>query len=376
MSRRPRAEQQFGSDSFLDIVCNVVGILIILMVVTGLRASRAPVLLPTMTVPTVPVAGPAAEPDSLPILPVFGDEPEPEPVVVAAPPPEPEPEPEPIVPPPELIAEARRLRQQMLELEQSTEAAGRRSAEMERRLSELQAKLDALSKQQTAQQELLLSAKQRRAASDQELAQLRQVLARLTSSVETEQAKAPPSKQLEHRITPIGRTVQGQEYHFRLLENRVAVVPLQRLIDRLQAQVERHKDWIAKSRQQLGQVGPVDGFTLHYAVERETASLADELRMGPGVFRISVTEWRLEADRQLETEAVTEALEPGSRFLSALSSAEDGAAMTFWVYPDSFAAYGELKAYCQRQNFLTAGRPLPKGIPIAGSPTGSKSSGQ
>ena len=46
MSRRPPpAEQQFGSDSFLDVVANVVGILIILMVLAGMRAARAPVIL-------------------------------------------------------------------------------------------------------------------------------------------------------------------------------------------------------------------------------------------------------------------------------------------------------------------------------------------
>ncbi len=44
MSRRkPREEMEFGSDSFLDVVANVVGILIILMVLAGIRAKTAPV---------------------------------------------------------------------------------------------------------------------------------------------------------------------------------------------------------------------------------------------------------------------------------------------------------------------------------------------
>ena len=46
MSRRkPREEMEFGSDSFLDVVANVVGILIILMVLAGIRAKTAPVVL-------------------------------------------------------------------------------------------------------------------------------------------------------------------------------------------------------------------------------------------------------------------------------------------------------------------------------------------
>ena len=40
--RRPPAELQFGSDSFLDVVANIVGILIILIVIAGLRVSQIP----------------------------------------------------------------------------------------------------------------------------------------------------------------------------------------------------------------------------------------------------------------------------------------------------------------------------------------------
>ena len=44
MSRRHHEETSFGSDSFLDVIANIVGILIILIVVAGVRVSRAPVL--------------------------------------------------------------------------------------------------------------------------------------------------------------------------------------------------------------------------------------------------------------------------------------------------------------------------------------------
>lgn len=45
MSRRSRRDEiGFGSDSFLDIIANIVGILIILIVIAGVRVSQAPVL--------------------------------------------------------------------------------------------------------------------------------------------------------------------------------------------------------------------------------------------------------------------------------------------------------------------------------------------
>ena len=65
MSRRkPREEMEFGSDSFLDVVANVVGILIILMVLAGILAKTAPVNLteeepaPAAATPPVVVAEP------------------------------------------------------------------------------------------------------------------------------------------------------------------------------------------------------------------------------------------------------------------------------------------------------------------------------
>ena len=54
----------FGSDSFLDVVANIVGILIILIVVVGVRVARAPAL-----VDVPPVAPPTLAIDAAPDLP-------------------------------------------------------------------------------------------------------------------------------------------------------------------------------------------------------------------------------------------------------------------------------------------------------------------
>ncbi|MDX1970255.1 MAG: hypothetical protein SFV23_24000 [Planctomycetaceae bacterium] len=373
MSRRRRAEQQFGSDSFLDVISNVVGILIILMVIAGVRACRNPVILPSMSVETPRVAVAAAEPESLPLfVPLADDEP-----ILEAPTPSPEPAPdEPIEPPVDLVDRAGQLRRELAELEALASRTVDEVGAVKRAETALKEQLATIEKQKSEQSERMAAMLQRRSASQVELEHMRRIAAQLAQAVQEQSAKAPASKTLEHRITPIGRTVTGTELHFRVLNDKVAVVPLERLIGRLQGQIERHKDWIAKSRQQLGQVGPLDGFTMHYVVEREAPSLADELRMGPGVFKISVTEWRLEAERGVPAETVEQALRPGSRFLDAVATADPGSAMTFWVYPDSFGAFGQLKSHCQKLNFLIAGRPLPDGVPIAGSPTGTRSTGQ
>ena len=50
--------------------------------------------------------------------------------------------------------------------------------------------------------------------------------------------------------------------------------------------------------------------------------------------------------------------------------------MTFWVYPDSFALYRQLRDYLYDREVVVAGRPLPEGVPVSGSKRGSVSRGQ
>ena len=55
MSRRfSSGDPDFGSDSFLDIVCNIVGILIILIVVVGVQVQQQPPESP-ITLPANPI---------------------------------------------------------------------------------------------------------------------------------------------------------------------------------------------------------------------------------------------------------------------------------------------------------------------------------
>jgi hypothetical protein len=50
--------------------------------------------------------------------------------------------------------------------------------------------------------------------------------------------------------------------------------------------------------------------------------------------------------------------------------------VTVWTYPDSFHDFRRLKDELFKLGYLTAGRPMPHGAPIAGSPSGSRSAAQ
>src|SRR5262249_6204866 len=78
MSRRPREEMPFGSDSFLDVLANIVGILIILIVAAAARMGRIPDLSLLTKGPVEPAKSDSTDPPA---------EPE-EPVIIAAPEPD------------------------------------------------------------------------------------------------------------------------------------------------------------------------------------------------------------------------------------------------------------------------------------------------
>lgn len=374
--RAGNGELEIGSDSFLDIIANIVGILIILIVVAGVRVSNAPVLLSDevqadeQIVETAPVPPtPLETPES--IVPVEVADPIPDPIDVVK-------------------EEEKLIAQRSAELERLTRnldaeirAAGAETATMNAELErvtgtkqETQRRIDAA---------LLALAERNRnlEVRNNHLLQSRMTADRaktrlLNLQIELDQAerRKAPVKTIRHKLTPVSRTVEGEELHFQLAGNRVIYVPLEELVERLRVQVDRQKQWLVKFRQHQGSVGPVGGFTMKYVVARVPLSVVHELRYGRGYVRIGVTQWELEPDPELETETADVAVRTGSSFHLALSAADLKTTLTFWVYPDSFELYHHLQKYAHAHGFTVAARPLPFGVRIAGSPNGTKSAGQ
>jgi hypothetical protein len=115
---------------------------------------------------------------------------------------------------------------------------------------------------------------------------------------------------------------------------------------------------------------------MRYVVVKQLPSAIEELRTGGSFFRIQLAYYELDVTTDAFTESIDQALRPGSRFLNALSRARPGTALTFWVYPDSFELHRALQEYAHDAGFDVAARPLPIGVPIAGSPHGTRSSAQ
>ena len=170
--------------------------------------------------------------------------------------------------------------------------------------------------------------------------------------------------------------MNGPELHFHLKGGRVSTVPLEMLIARLKDQLERQKSLLTKLRQHQGRIGPYRGFQMDYVVVRQSLSALERAKLGYAAVRVVPVLLKFLPTEDAPTEDVRQALSPGSEFIRELQFAPVGATITFWVYPDSFGLYRELKAFAHEEGFTVAARPLKTGDVITASPWGSKSAGQ
>ncbi len=363
MSRRRNSDDiEFGSDSFLDIVANIVGILIILIVVAGIKAGTAPVSAERLSeyLRTHVKAEPAKvaqdatpQPPKAPVRP--------EPLVIP--------------PSPALIRQADALKAEIASLDSESQAA---AAEIQKASREEQADAQAVTELHEALEAdaaELGRDKAQLADTESQLAVKKTGLLQMEVDVQKAEAVKPRVATLQHKLTPLGREISGKELHFRLLNNRVAYLPIEDLIQRLRPQILRNRDRLIRNGIQRGEIGPLAGFHMEYVFEARRLSAMEELRQGTAV-SILLSAWKLVDEPDLETESGDEALKGHGDFLRRLREADADTTITFWVYQDSFSLYRQLQEFAHHENFTVAARPMPFGVPITGAPRGSRSTGQ
>lgn len=413
---RQSDNENINSDSFLDIVANIVGILIILIVIAGVRVSQFPMLVKTETdaKSEPPVAVVEAEPTEMvepvivepPVLePTFAEPdetaeptlPEPIPIEIAAEepphkpdpyiaydppvptagdlPPGPLPEPE-LTPDGELVNAISETAEQVQQANSAIESSKQELAQLNTQQKSLLKNRLTLDTELDAAEAARLKVSTAIIKRKEDLAEATEKLARLQRLLEEESEKQEQAAALKHTITPVGQVVSGKEIHFRLKDGKVSFVPVDELVGLLKQQVQRRKEWIVRYGSHQGQVGPVEGYSMGYVAARAKSSIITDLRNGGGAFRIGVEHWEIIESRKVPTENEAEAVQPRSQFRQRLLSATNDTNVTFWVYPDSYRIHRQVLSIAQKYGYTVASRPLPDGIPIAGSPNGSKSVGQ
>src|SRR5262249_47381052 len=149
---------------------------------------------------------------------------------------------------------------------------------------------------------------------EEALGDRKEALSGLLAEFEEAQKAKAPAIQVKHRLAPVSQEIGGEELHFRVSGGRVTGVPLQALVEGVKVQLERQKDWLASRGRHEAVVGPVDGYTMSYLVEKRPLTTLDRRRLGYGAYRIGITHWELQPEPDLTGETPEEALRRGSKF--------------------------------------------------------------
>jgi len=333
-----------GQDSFLDVVANLVGIMIILIMVVGIGTKKAFV---AEAKTSAEEAGSADSNAS-----VTDDD------VRAA------------------VAEALAVEADMQTIaariqRQSIEVAYRRS-ERDRLLTLLAAAEKGFEDRRQdldANQNVQLDLQRKLAKAQQELDEIER--ARLVA-----ERLGPPPGVIEHLPTPMAKTVFGREYHFRLGNGRLAYIPWDEFVERLKVDAPQKMHRLKDQSQFTETLGPLDGFVMKYTIKKFERSM----QSGGAV----ATQQRAELDRfviepldEPAGELLERAMRPNSDFRDRIDRLEPAkSTITVWVYPDSYHQFRDLKKMLFDRGFLAAARPLPEGHPIGASPDGTKSAAQ
>jgi hypothetical protein len=335
MSRNAEHEEAINADSFLDIVASVVSVMIIMVMMTGLKIKNTP----------------------------------PEAVV---------------------SSEVARAAGDLAQKESDEQALRREIGALDKEMREVQAQTavrarerDILSLAVTGLDQQLRGARQQTAAQKADngetaakVADARNRLEILNRQREAIEKSPPAAVQIESYNTPLGHTVVGREVHFQLKNGRVAYVPLMELVERAVEDIKRKGHRLTEDSELNNTVAPIDGFRMTYIIRlrQPTNAEIEESRS-----RRPIIEDRFvlrPVDDNLG-ETIDAALRPGSQFHEALNSrrAKD-ATVTLWTYPGSFDEFRRLKKDLYQLGFPVAARPLPDGVPISGSSSGSKSTAE
>jgi len=398
MGRRTRhqGDAEISSDSFLDIIANIVGILIILIVVAGMRVSQAPIFrgLPEETTtiqaekdlyePAPPMIlgttdaelwTPAEAPAAAPIEPA-------DPVVIDV---TKKPDPALFVRYERQQTQQKEFQEKLASLKQGLSNEERLSLAAEEKLLSAKNKLEALTTELKATKADYETAKASLLEKSQRVAEQEQENDRLLAILKSEEAEEqklsgdnqPEAMILRHDMTPVSQIVKEKEIHFLISKNTIAAVPLEEFLIDLQDRIRTKQSWLPRSNRHSGEIGPIRGFRMQYVVEKEQQSHFDQLRSGSTQIRIVLSQFALVPDEEtIIRESLEQATSSTSRYLISIRSASPGTTCTFWVHPDNFETYQKLKKYAHESNLRVAGRPLPQGMPITGSPSGSHSAAQ
>ncbi len=334
MARRATSsEPAFGSDSFLDVTANLVGVLIILIVLVGLRVAKAP---PRPAAVDVEIERRLAAAKS------------------------------------DLTA----LNLERLDLERQLNSIQQGLSAKEAALIGFRAGAPQQAAVVQAVASDLLTERQQMNAQQSDLLVAQSRLVSLGNELERAKAGVPAARQLDHR-SPVSQRVESEEIHLELEANRVSFIDLANLMERAKGKWRSLENELRTRGRATSEVGPAGPFRLKFTVSREDVPFSQSLLYGNGSFRARLAEWQVIPTQDPHGELLDAATAPSSQLDSVLARhSPNKYAVTIWTYSDSFTAFRQLRDHLTERGYTVVARPLPVGVPIRGSVYGSRSFSQ
>jgi hypothetical protein len=328
------SEELVGQDSFLDVVTNIVGILILLVMVAGLRSSQA--------------AATAVDPQNQ-TSPRPQDE-----LQVAC----------------QAAADAERNVRQLVG---RAVAARDEAAFREQERAWLHTAMAEAEQEIAARRAALKSEDQRDFDLRRKLAEAQIALDELTREQIALATQEPAVEQIECEPTPIARVVTGKEIHVLLSDDYVAIVPFDELLELMKQDVGANL-WRLRHEEELDRaIGPINGFRLRYwFVKTAVVAHNESGAVIAGSFPRFSRCYFLPQTTPIG-EPAEEAMLADSTFAQYLRQVRPGTTVTIWTYPGNYDRLRELKRAVREFGLQIAVRPLPPGMPIGASRNGSES---
>jgi hypothetical protein len=336
-NRQEESDSAPGQDSFLDVVANLVGILIILVMVVGVGAKKAfmkeiPLSIDAAAEMTTHAATVKAKADAIQN---------------------------------DIYQIARDIDEHQLEIDY-------RQSERDRMLLYITAAERAVGNEK----QKLDSQQQRQIDVRGELARLQAELDETQRARDTVANEGQPVSVIEHLPTPMAKTVFGKELHFRLMAGRLTYVPWDDLVERLKNEAKQ-KLWKLKDANVITEeAGPIGGFRIRYRLKKVDYPI--ETKVGTMVRQsVELDFFEFVPVTDDLGEPVEAAAQADSQFQTRLATEDaENTTITVWVYPDSFNHFHTLKSQLYKQGFLTAARPMPADRFMGGSPRGTRSAAE
>ena len=332
-----------GHDSFLDVLTNMVGIIILLVVVTGLRTSQA--------------------------------------VMKAA-------EKQPLAEAAAAISALRDAQRAALAAKRDTESLIGQVVDVHGETSLREQERDYLTTFVAAfEQELkdrrteLSTDQQRDFDLRRKLVESQAVLEELTREQVALLAQPTAVEAIENQPTPLARRSTGREVLLHLSAGHLAIIP-EELVTETIADVKENI-WRLKGQGGfIGTVGPISGFRLRYRLALvpvngsalDAGPLAGAPYKLPPMVRPELIWYEIIPETSPLGDPVATAIEPNSELRQVLHDhPPESATVVIAVYPDSIRELHELKRELYAAGYATAEVPCVAGRPLRGSPYAPRS---